>query len=148
MREIFRILKPGGRVALSDIALKKPLPAELAGDIGAYVSCIAGAVLIAEYRQYLATAGFSNIAVIDSGADLNGYAKADGQSGCCSSVINETGDGDDTKKGASSLNIVASGCCGTSAPKKKLHADIADVLRRYNINEYAAGVKVLAVKNC
>jgi SAM-dependent methyltransferase len=148
MREIFRILKPGGRVALSDIALKKPLPAALANDIGVYVSCIAGAVLIAEYRQHLDTAGFSNIAVIDSGADLYGYAKADGQSGCCSSVNSETGDGDDTKKSASSLNIVASGCCGTSTLKKKLHADIADVLRRYNINEYAAGVKVLAVKNC
>ncbi len=147
MREIFRILKPGGRVALSDIALKKPLPAELANDIGVYVSCIAGAVLIADYRRHLADAGFSSIAVLDSGADLNAYSKADGQSGCFSSVSNETGNGADAKQNGSRLNIISSGCCGTPAPEKKLHADIADALRRYDINEYAASVKVLAIKD-
>ena len=46
---MFRVLKPGGRVAVSDIALKKPLPPELARDIMAYVGCIAGAVLIDDY---------------------------------------------------------------------------------------------------
>src|SRR3954467_14093672 len=49
-REIARVLKPGGRVARSDIALKKPLPPQLADDIAAYVGCIAGAISIDEYR--------------------------------------------------------------------------------------------------
>ncbi|MGC8624653.1 MAG: arsenite methyltransferase, partial [Phycisphaerae bacterium] len=84
MREMFRILKPAGRLAVSDIALKQPLPEELAGNIGAYVGCIAGAVMIDEYRRLLADAGFSSITVIDSQADLNAYAQADGQGGCCS----------------------------------------------------------------
>src|ERR1700737_3893815 len=57
-REIARVLKPGGRLAGSDIALKRPLPAEIGQDVMAYVGCIAGAVLIEEYRRQLTEAGF------------------------------------------------------------------------------------------
>src|SRR4051794_35222034 len=46
LREIARVLKPGGRVAVSDIALKKPLPPEIGNDLLAYVGCIAGAISI------------------------------------------------------------------------------------------------------
>ena len=49
--EIARVLKPGGRLAVSDIALKKPLPPELGDDLMAYVGCIAGAIPIDEYRR-------------------------------------------------------------------------------------------------
>src|SRR4029079_3026926 len=42
-REVARVLKPGGRLAVSDIALKKPLPNEIGQDLMAYVGCIAGA---------------------------------------------------------------------------------------------------------
>jgi SAM-dependent methyltransferase len=60
-REMARVLKPGGRVAVSDIALKKPLPPELAQDLLAYVGCIAGAVPIEEYREGLKAAGFAHV---------------------------------------------------------------------------------------
>ena len=83
-REIARVLKPGGRLAVSDIALKQPLPAEVSNDIMAYVGCIAGAISIEDYRRGLVEAGFSNVEVVDSGADLNAYAKIENQSGCCS----------------------------------------------------------------
>ncbi|MDX1966086.1 MAG: arsenite methyltransferase [Planctomycetaceae bacterium] len=147
-REIARILKPGGRLAVSDIALKQPLPAELAGDIAAFVGCIAGAIEIEDYRQGLTAAGFAEVQVLDSGADLNAYAKVENQSGCCSPGM------------SASAATTASGCCsaplislGTTLPQDTassappaLHDRLADLLRRYDVNEYAASVKVFAVK--
>src|SRR5881227_3913572 len=70
-REIARVLKPGGRLAVSDIALKRPLPAEIGQDLMAYVGCIAGAIPIEKYRGQLHEAGFAHVEVIDSGSDLN-----------------------------------------------------------------------------
>src|SRR5215467_7347336 len=66
-REIARVLKPGGRLAVSDIALKQSLPPEVGQDIMAYVGCIAGAILIEDYRRMLVDAGFAHVEVIDSG---------------------------------------------------------------------------------
>src|SRR5438876_346530 len=63
-REVFRVLKPGGRLAVSDIALKKPLPADLAASVAAYVGCIAGAITIEEYRRSLEEAGFAAVQVV------------------------------------------------------------------------------------
>src|SRR4051794_11501703 len=66
-REIARVLKPGGRLAVSDIALKQPLPPAIAADVMAYVGCIAGAVLIDDYTAGLRAAGFEHVRVVDSG---------------------------------------------------------------------------------
>ena len=88
-REIARVLKPGGRLAVSDIALKQPLPPEVGNDLMAYVGCIAGAIPIDDYKAGWPTAGFAAVQVIDSGADLNAYANVEGQSGCCSPSMKE-----------------------------------------------------------
>jgi len=56
--EIFRILKPGGRLAVSDILAKKPLPEEIKNDLSSYVGCISGASLVEMYRKYCQDAGF------------------------------------------------------------------------------------------
>src|SRR2546423_1645801 len=69
-REIARVLKPGGRLAVSDIALKKPLPPEVSSDIMAYVGCIAGAIMIEDYQQGVTDGGFAQRAVVDAGVDL------------------------------------------------------------------------------
>src|ERR1700723_3419145 len=84
-REIARVLKPGGRVAISDIVLKHELPEEIAQSMAAYVGCIAGAILVEDYRAGLSAVGFQHIEIMDSGADLNAYAKVENQAGCCSS---------------------------------------------------------------
>ena len=82
-REMLRVLKPGGRISISDIALRQPLPPEIASSLQAYVGCIAGAMLISEYERLLQEAGFNAVVVSETGADLNVYAQA-GSAGCCS----------------------------------------------------------------
>jgi len=138
-REIARVLKPGGRLAVSDIALKRGLPPEIGGDLMAYVGCIAGAILIEEYRRMLVEAGFAHLEVIESGRDLNAYAKVENQAGCCSAPTSA----------ASGLVIVdGSGCTPGPAAvvDEALHARLTDLLKRYDVNEYAASVKVFALR--
>jgi len=135
--EIARVLKPGGRLAVSDIALKQPLPPEIGQDLLAYVGCIAGAILIDDYRRALLEAGLAHVEVIDSGADLNAYAKIENQAGCCGS------------QPPSGLAVVdGPSCCGPApgANTPELLENLADLLRRYSVNDFAASVKVYAVK--
>lgn len=62
--EAFRVLKPGGRVMVSDIVLLKTLPEEVRNSIEAYVSCIAGAALKDEYIGAMKLAGFKDIEIM------------------------------------------------------------------------------------
>lgn len=119
-REILRVLKPGGRLALSDIALKQTLPNAVKQSIEAYVGCIAGAVLIDDYRHQLEQAGFLSVLVTQTGADLNAYALAS-----------------------------EGGCCGESSchsDEKSLHDGLATVMHSFDANAYATSVRVHALK--
>lgn len=149
-REIARVLKPGGRLAVSDIALRQPLPREISEDVFAYVGCIGGAILIDDYKRQLIEAGFSNVQVIDSGADLNAYAKIENQSGCCSpapaQIQNQSGC---CSPSATETAQATAACCApvaTSAAETKLFEKFTELLSRYNVNDYAASVQVYAIK--
>ena len=68
--EMFRLLKPGGRVAVSDILARKELPDEIRRDVALYVGCIAGASLVGEYEKFLKIAGFEG--KLDYAAGIRG----------------------------------------------------------------------------
>ncbi len=57
-REAFRVLRPGGRLAVSDIVITEPLPAIVADNLAAYVGCLAGASLVDDYLDAIRDAGF------------------------------------------------------------------------------------------
>jgi ubiquinone/menaquinone biosynthesis C-methylase UbiE len=118
-REIFRVLKPGGRVAVSDIALKKALPGEVLRDVLAYVGCVAGAVLMKDYERQLKEAGFEAVQIVDTNKDLRAYTQVEKQQACCAPS--------------------SSGSCGEGE-------QLAELFRRYNVNDYAASVQVYALK--
>jgi arsenite methyltransferase len=148
-REIARVLKPGGRLAVSDIALKHDLPAALASSLAAYVGCIAGAIRIRDYRSGLLAAGFEHVEIVDSGSDLNAYAKVENQSGCCSPTMDADRALAATTANAAndSLAVMETSCCAstTTAPAS-LHEELASLLSQYDVNAAAASVKIYAVK--
>jgi thiol-disulfide isomerase/thioredoxin len=128
-REIARVLKTGGRLAVSDIALKGELPEAVARSMAAYVGCIAGAIRIGDYRDGLLAAGFEHVEIVDSGADLNAYAKVENQSGCCSPAM----DGES--------------CCAPAPDvAASQHTELTELLTRHDINAAAASIKVYPIK--
>ena len=64
-KETYRVLKPGGRLMISDIALLKELPPEIKSSIGAYVHCVAGATTRDEYLSNIKSAGFQSPEVVN-----------------------------------------------------------------------------------
>ncbi len=126
--EMFRVLKPGGRVAVSDIVLKHQLPSELAENVAALVGCIAGAIPVSDFENGLKGAGFRDVALIDSGADLTAYGKVEGQAACCAPPSDDA---------------VGQTCC---TPAKPMHRDLAELFSRYDVNQYAASMKIFALK--
>jgi len=91
LREAFRVLRPGGRFAVSDVVAEGPVPAALRRNMEAWVGCLAGALEIDTYRELLTAAGFEGIemevtrryTVSDAGLDPStlpaGWQEADGK---------------------------------------------------------------------
>lgn len=64
-KEAFRVLKPNGRLLISDIVLQKELPDFIKNSIEAYIGCVAGAIMKDEYIEAMKTAGFQKVKIID-----------------------------------------------------------------------------------
>ena len=63
LREAFRVLKPGGRFAVSDVVVRGAVPAEIRRSVELWVGCVAGALEESEYRSKLGAAGFADVEV-------------------------------------------------------------------------------------
>jgi len=64
-KEVFRVLKPGGRLMISDIVLLKELPDPIKNSIEAYVGCVSGAIIKDEYLEAIKEAGFEEVQIIN-----------------------------------------------------------------------------------
>lgn len=148
LREVFRILRPGGRLAVSDIALEQPLPPEVEREVAAWTGCIAGALTIEENERKLHAAGFTDVLVQDAGSDLNAYRDG-GHAACC-------GPASDASMAPESSEVADnSSCCGPSdAPEavaepetgSDFHTTMDALLDTFDVNAFAASVKIYAVK--
>jgi SAM-dependent methyltransferase len=64
-REVARVLRPGGRMVISDVVLDAPLPALIANDVAALTGCVAGAALRSDYLAAVAAAGLTDVEVVN-----------------------------------------------------------------------------------
>ncbi|KAF1978942.1 putative ubiE/COQ5 methyltransferase [Bimuria novae-zelandiae CBS 107.79] len=124
-KEIFRILRPGGRLAVSDILTRKELPAMMKRDVALYVGCVAGASRREEYEGWMREAGFEEVVVVDAGVDLNVYTRAE--------------DGGEGKE--------REGCCGAEKPAAGVVEGMKTSWRDVDLNEWAGSFKIFAVKS-
>ncbi|PLW67880.1 arsenite methyltransferase [Pseudohalioglobus lutimaris] len=136
LAEVFRVLKPGGRLAISDIALKRALPEEFRNEVAAWNGCIGGALTIDENFAALERAGFTKVVIQDSNADLNIY-KEGGSAACCGPA-------------PSSVKLQTSCCDAASVEPDEapanFHETMSQLLDSIDANDYAASVKIFAIK--
>ncbi|MFF8633611.1 arsenite methyltransferase [Streptomyces pilosus] len=102
--ETFRVLKPGGRIGVSDVVADDSLTPEQRAERGDYVGCIAGALSFAEYRQGLEAAGFTDIEITPT------HQVADGMHSAIVRATKPT-----TAKTPAEATKSADACCGVNA---------------------------------
>jgi arsenite methyltransferase len=108
-REIARVLRPGGRIGISDIVAEHGLTAEQRAERGSYVGCIAGALSIGEFEAGLQAVGLTDVSVIPT------HAVADGMhSAIIRATKPEGGSAAASRLAMAGLPVSADGCgCGT-----------------------------------
>lgn len=113
--EIARVLKPGGRVAISDIALFKPLPESVKGIAESWAGCIAGAALIEDLQQQMLEAGLQGVNLTPKPEYVKALMNADDP--LYKKVVAELPSGESVADYITSVDIAAvnpdGACCGT-----------------------------------
>ncbi|KAH7356426.1 putative UbiE/COQ5 family methyltransferase [Rhexocercosporidium sp. MPI-PUGE-AT-0058] len=138
--ECFRLLREGGRVAVSDILAKKVFTEELKRDIGLYVGCVSGASLVGDYEAWLREVGFGDILIVDKKSDLNIYKER--------SSSNESG-ATESKSLESSCCAPATSCCRPEASgdsKVDSENTMAKRVADIDFNEWVSSYSIYAVK--
>ncbi|WP_046726969.1 arsenite methyltransferase [Streptomyces humi] len=102
--ETFRVLRPGGRIGVSDVVADDTLTPEQRAERGDYVGCIAGALSFAEYREGLAAAGFTDIEITPT------HPVADGMHSAIVRAAKPSGAVEESRSATT-----AGSCCGVSA---------------------------------
>jgi SAM-dependent methyltransferase len=88
--EAFRVLKPGGRLYVSDIVLDGEAPVGLLDSVAAYVNCVAGAVSKQDYLALMHASGLTDVTIdreLDATALLNGCCVSEADDCCCSCTL-------------------------------------------------------------
>ncbi|KAJ7466439.1 S-adenosyl-L-methionine-dependent methyltransferase [Mycena latifolia] len=118
-KEIYRVLKPGGRLVLDDIIAKVELPTLIRDNMKHYISCIGGAIQMHEYNEIMKSAGFNDSMFVDSLADLNIYVMA------------------------ADAGPAPVACCGSNPTNAETSAEAADI----DLNQWAASYQIYAMKS-
>lgn len=106
-REAFRVIKPGGRLLVSDIVLGAPLPERVMASIEAYVECVAGAALKRDYLDAIAAAGFSDVCVVKETSAANLLVGAVPSDPLVAAVLSVVGDADELRCLAANVMSIA-----------------------------------------
>ena len=102
---VARVLKPGGRVAVSDLALLKPLPNRILKSVTALVGCVAGAVLVDETRAMAKAAGLVDIVLTPKRDYIE--SMEDWKDPCYGAIIKQLPPGEKLSDYVTSLNVEA-----------------------------------------
>ena len=104
-REVHRVLKDGGRIAISDLALTKELPPKVRKSIAAYVGCVGGALLIKDYEQAVKDSGLRGVKLTVK--SLSGCIAPDTQDPLAKAVVDSLEDAETLSKSVVSVYVEA-----------------------------------------
>ncbi|KAJ9605206.1 hypothetical protein H2200_010596 [Cladophialophora chaetospira] len=138
-KEMHRLLKPGGRVAVSDLLAKTQMPDHIRQDAALLCGCLAGASLVEEYQRWFEEAGFQkeSIVFVNTEKDLNVYQELAGRDGCCAV---------EPEPVACATEKKSAGCCSKDTQPKSCGADKPQSGGKVDFNEWVASYQIYAVK--